>query len=269
MPIFPWLLGFHCQVMGVSVEVIQAMEEKRDPSQMPQAWGFFEWAMESPVWRETALKDTFSRSSRELTLKNLWECWQCGACPLWCWKEPYKFKNLTNSNMTWGTYFPRSWINGANRSRWSPLIWVSPASWTRQLGLNNELKEGDRWVEFLGIWGGHYATRDGGFYGDSLVQEAEGSSQGWLDTHCCGLIVGFWSLVVGGRVKDESHDVKLPFKVKAKVVVIRIMTLQADLAFYSVDVTVCSWWPASFLGLLFIFFDLSELPSRTIYIYNI
>lgn len=170
--------------------------------------------------------------------------------------------------MTRGTYFPRSWINGANRSRWSPLIWVSPASWTRQLGLNNELKEGDRWVEFLGIWGGHYATRDGGFYGDSLVQEAEGSSQGWLDTHCCGLIVGFWSLVVGGRVKDESHDVKLPFKVKAKVVVIRIMTLQADLAFYSVDVTVFSWWPASFLGLFFIFFDLSELPSRTIYIYS-
>lgn len=46
---------------------------------------------------------------------------------------------------------------------------------------------------------------------------------------------------MGGRVKDESHDVKLPFKVKAKVVVIRIMTLQADLAFYSVDVTVFSW----------------------------
>lgn len=91
--------------------------------------------------------------------------------------------------------------------------------------------------------------------------------QSRLDTHCCGLIVGFWSLVVGGRVKDESHDVKLPFKVKAKVVVIRIMTLQADLAFYSVDVTVFSWWPASFLGLFFIFFDLSELPSRTIYIY--
>ena len=44
---------------------------------------------------------------------------------------------------------------------------------------------------------------------------------------------------MGGRVKDESHDVTLPFKVKAKVL-------------------------ASFLGLFFIaFFDLSELPSRT------